>query len=79
MVTVGAFTYEDEVVTGPAEYMRERGNARLAKILAGEDTVFNAGCQFSPGSDTATLVLTSLQTDYANWLGSRSLLERLAR
>ena len=74
MTTVGKFTFEDGAVSGPAEYMRERGNVRLDRILRGEDTVFNAGCQFAPnGTPTVTLVLTSIQTDYAAWLGSRSL------
>lgn len=72
MTTVGAFTYADGTVTGPAEYMDERGEARLAKMLAGEDTVFNAGVRFH-GGDTATLVLVSLQTDFAAWKGMREL------
>ena len=61
-------------VSGPAEYMRERGDERLKRILSGTDTVFNAGLRFAANVDTATLVLTSLQTDYAAWLGARSLL-----
>lgn len=34
-------------------------------------TVFNAGCRFSP--DIYTAVLVSLQTDYAGWKGARQL------
>ncbi len=73
--TVGRFIYEDGTLTGPAEYMRERGDARLAKIVAGEDVVFNFGAMSGRG-DTITLVLVSLQTDYAGWLGTRELLSR---
>ena len=72
--TVGAFTFEGGIVSGPAAYMAERGNARLDNILAGGDTVFNAGTRFAPqGTSVATLVLVSLQTDYAAWLGAQSL------
>jgi hypothetical protein len=76
MTTVGEFTYEDGTVTGPAEYMKERGNTRLKKILDGEDHVFNAGARFSPMTSTEKLVLVSLQTDYAGWKGTRELLKR---
>ena len=41
MKTVGQFTLSaDGALTGPADYMRERGDARVAKIMAGEDVVF---------------------------------------
>ncbi len=73
---VGEFTYQDGVVSGPAEYMRERGNGRIERILEGTCSVFNAGARFSAGTDTATLVLASLQTDYANWRGVREFLVR---
>ena len=35
--TVGRFTFnaEDGTVSGPAEYMREQGNARIAQIERG--------------------------------------------
>jgi hypothetical protein len=69
---VGRFALEDGVVSGPAEYMRERGDARLREIEAGRDSVFNAGLQFgSPNVETAILV--SLQTDYAGWLGQKQM------
>lgn len=82
-VEVGAFVYENGSVTGPAEYMSEQGFARLAKIEAGDDVVFNVGMGRSPypGSwlqvdgpqspNFETAVLVSLQTDYAAWKGAR--------
>lgn len=73
---VGEFTYENGVVSGPVEYMLERGNARLDRILRGEDSVFNAGCRFNPEVSTENLVLVSLQTDYAGWRGTRELVKR---
>lgn len=82
-VEVGAFVYEDGSVTGPAEYMREQGFARIRKIEAGEDVVFNIGVgrgtpagswlqadgPQSPSPEVALLV--SLQTDYAGWKGAK--------
>ena len=67
--TVKRFTITDGVLSGPAEYMREQGDAKLARILAGNDTVFNMTAQFSPDMETAILV--ALQTDFAGWLGMR--------
>lgn len=72
VVEVGRFKLDTETgtVTGPAEYMREAGNARLRSIEAGTDVVFNAGAGgLSPSPEVALLV--SLQTDFAGWKGSR--------
>ena len=71
--TVGEFSIDTDTstISGPAAYMRERGNDRIDRIAAGQDTVFNAGCRFSP--DMYTAVLVSLQTDYAGWKGSRQI------
>ncbi len=79
-VKVGAFEYDTTTnsLVGPAEYMRERGDARLARIAAGQDTVFNYGSG-RPGASTVTLTLVSLQTDYAAWRGTRDLLAGLRR
>jgi hypothetical protein len=70
--TVGRFTIDGETISGPAEYMREQGNARLDRILAGKDTVFNLSSHLSP--DVETAVLVALQTDFAGWLGAREML-----
>ncbi len=72
--TVGEFTFADGVVSGPAEYMRERGSERLDRILRDDDAVFNAGARLG-GKSAETLVLVSLQTDYAGWKGLRSLVD----
>lgn len=76
-ITVGRFSYNRETgeVSGPEEYMRERGFARIARIESGNDVVFNMGCVHSPNVETAVLV--SLQTDYAGWKGTRQLLNGL--
>lgn len=74
-ITVGAFYYEAGSIFGPAEYMREQGNAKLDGILAGTDAAFNVSAHQSPNVETAVLV--SMQTDYAGWLGMRQLLAAL--
>lgn len=79
-IEVGAFSYDTETktVSGPAEYMRERGNERIDRITSGKDTVFNAGVRFS-AEPAEKLLLVSLQTDYAGWKGTRELLAKSAR
>lgn len=75
--TVGRFTISSTgVVEGPAAYMAERGTARLRRIEAGTDVVFNYG--LSTGRDPLTLALVSLQTDYAAWLGEQEMARRSA-
>lgn len=70
--TVGEFTYDEaaSTVSGPAAYMEEQGNAKLAAITAGTDAVFNMSAGYSP--DIVTAILVALQTDYAGWHGLRS-------
>ena len=71
---IGAFTlYDNGSFTAPAQYMAERGDARLARIEKGEDELFNHTAHLSP--DPATAVLVWLQTDYAGWIGTRELLQ----
>lgn len=66
--TCGRFTLNDEgILTGPADYMNEQGNARVDRILAGQDTMFNMTAHLSP--DVETAILVALQTDFAGWLG----------
>lgn len=71
--TVGRFRYDHETTDlyGPADYMAEQGNAKLDKMLAGEDAVFNMTAHLSP--DPITAVLVALQTDYAGWHGIKTL------
>jgi nucleoside-specific outer membrane channel protein Tsx len=75
--TVGRFSYDPTTgtVSGPAAYMAERYETRMAQINAGRDTVANMG--FARGSDTVLAVLVSLQTDYAAWAGMREFNSRL--
>lgn len=92
-VEVGRFVYENGTVSGPAEYMKERGFDRLRKIEAGDDVVVRVamGGEPYPGSwigrretgcpNVETAVLVSLQTDYAAWAGAKqtqSFLDRAA-
>lgn len=67
--TVGQFTIEGDTLSGPKQYMEEQGDAKLALILKGEDTIFNMTAHLSP--DVETAVLVRLQTDYAGWLGMK--------
>lgn len=73
--TVGRFTFDEETgqVSGPAEYMRTWGAERIKKIESGQDVVFNFGMRDRPDVDPITLILVSLQTDFAAWLGLQTL------
>lgn len=75
--TAGQFAIEGSTLTGPAEYMRERGNALLDRVLAGQDQMFNMTAHFSP--DVEMAVLVRLQTDFAGWLGMRRTIAELRR
>ena len=70
--TAGRFTIEGDSITGPGDYMNEQGNAKLDKILAGNDTVFNMCVGYSPNIEVAICV--ALQTDYAGWLGFKEMM-----
>jgi len=74
---VGKFKIEDGALYGPAQYMEEQGDARLAEILAGNNTVFNMTAGLSP--DVETAVLVNLQTDYAGWLGVNQMMNFVQR
>jgi hypothetical protein len=73
--TCGKFTLDNGTLTGPAEYMRQRGNALADAICAGKDAVFNMTSHLSPSVEMAVLV--RLQTDYAAWRGARQLMAAL--
>lgn len=75
MKTVGRFSFDRKSLTGPAAYMKERGNERLDRILAGDDEIFKMFCENCPDAETAVLVL--LQTDYAGWVGEKELFGRM--
>jgi len=79
MKTVGKFTIDETgTVTGPAAYMRERGSARLRRIERGDDIVIRFGLE-QPGADIETLILVSLQTDYAAYRGEVEMFGRALR
>lgn len=67
LLQVGEFTLNDGILSGPADYMREQGNAVVDAIFAGEDAIYNTTAHLSPNVETAILV--RLQTSYAGWLG----------
>lgn len=61
------FQIKDGTLSGPADYMQARGNAKVDKMLSGKDELFNACLSYSPNVETAICVW--LQTDYAAYLG----------
>lgn len=69
LITVGQFMLEDNVLSGPREYMEDQGDKLVAQIVAGDDAIFNLTMHQVPNMETAILV--RLQTDYAGWLGAR--------
>ena len=71
MKRAGKFTLDNGVLSGPAEYMQGQGSAKIERILAGTDIVFNASLTHSP--DIETGILVAMQTDYAGWLGMKEL------
>ncbi len=68
---VGSFSYNNEtgLISGPADYMTTRFQDRMSDIYAGRNSVVNYG--LSEGQEIISLVLVSLQTDYAAFLGMR--------
>lgn len=73
--TVGrfAFDYTTNEISGPADYMRKYGNARLRRIEQGQDVIVSMGMQQNPDADIITLILVSLQTDFAAYRGALTL------
>lgn len=71
--TVGRFTFNpaDGTVSGPAEYMREQGNARIAQIEKGGSVADQMIIERAP--DVVTGILVVLQTDFAAWAGYREM------
>jgi len=80
IIRIGVFTYNTltDQVTGPQDYMDKRFKTRMKKIQAGTDSVFNFGSRKGITTkdgqrfDVASLVLISLQTDYAAHQGMKS-------
>lgn len=77
-ITVGRFTLtSDDSLLGPADYMREQGNAKLDAMIAGNDPAFNIALNYQP--DYRRCLLVMLQTDYAGWKGMRQFVGALER
>ena len=71
MKQAGRFHIENGMIYGPATYMEEQGNARLERLLSGNDEVMNRVLMYQPDIEMAVLVL--MQTDYAAWAGEREV------
>lgn len=63
-----------QFVSGPAEYMKDWGDRRLAKLVSGNDEVLRISLQHQPDIEMCILVL--MQTDYAGWLGHQQMVNR---
>ncbi len=63
------FSITGNTLTGPADYMRERGDALIANLAT--SATFGAFLQHSPDVNTALCVY--LHTDYAAWQGEKQL------
>jgi hypothetical protein len=68
---VGEFTLNDGILSGPADYMREQGNALVDAMLDGKDLIFNTTSHLSPTIEMAILI--RLQTDHAGWVGIKQV------
>jgi len=70
--TVGRFTFnaEDGTVSGPADYMKAQGNARIARIEQGGSEADRVIISRAP--DFITGILVVLQTDYAAFAGYKA-------
>lgn len=68
---IGEFEYKEGAVYGPKAYMLEQGNAKLDSIMSGQAAGFNAMLAARPDISPVQMVLVTLQTDYAGWIGMR--------
>lgn len=77
--TVGRFTFDsaDGTISGPAEYMRAQGNARIARIEQGGSEADRMIIANAP--DVITGILICLQTDYAAFAGYKATFGRAPR
>lgn len=77
--TVGRFTFnaEDGTISGPADYMRAQGNARIAQIERGGSVADQMIIGNAP--DVITGILVVLQTDFAGWHGSKVFFGEVSR
>ena len=78
--TVGRFTFDDAdgTISGPAEYMKAQGFARIARINEGALSEADRRI-IAAAPDAVTGILVALQTDYAGWIGYKSYFGRAPR
>lgn len=67
---VGEFSYENEVVSGPATYMQERGSDLIVKMADGTDEILD---RFLQHAEPEMAVLLRLHNDYCAWIGQQNL------
>jgi hypothetical protein len=72
-ITVGKFTWDNGIVSGPETYMREQGLAWLAEIKAGRFPMVVKEGYRQNGGNVELAILVGIQTDYAGWIGYRSM------
>ena len=73
VATVGKFSWDGQTITGPRDYMEDPGG--FPKVKADLESGRNAIIGAAPiGTDTVTLMLVAIQTNYAGWKGTRDLL-----
>ncbi len=70
---IGDFSLRENQISGPAAYMKPRGDKRLDEMATSE--TFQMFVQYAPTVEHA--ILTWLQTDYAAWKGEQELLSAL--
>ena len=74
-VIVGRFSYQDGKVSGPAQYMNERGGARLDLLNGDMPESLEVMLRFAPDCPDKTIrtILVWMQTDFAAWMGEKSM------
>lgn len=84
-VEVGNFVWEAATnqITGPADYVQsDRYRERIERCQDGRDAIVNVGMglrQVRTIPEVVALILTSLQTDYAAYLGQRQFEAAMGR
>lgn len=74
-IKVGHFTCRDGVISGPEEYMADRGKALIAKIEGTPGANFQGTSK--PGLDGIKAILGRFQADFTEWLIQKLISENL--
>jgi len=74
-IKVGHFTCREGVISGPEEYMAERGKELIAKINGVPGANFQG--TKTPDVDGITSILIRFQVDFTEWLIQKLLSENL--